>query len=152
MKIRIEIIETLEEEEIIIKCAGLNETVQAVHDAIMEHVSVAPKLTFQKDGHTFYFPIDEVLFFETNGEYVYAHTEQETYRTQLRLYEVEEIAPNYFMRISKSAVVNTRQIYAIERNLASASLARFRHSHKEVYVSRHYYKALKERMEGRNLK
>ena len=68
------------------------------------------------------------------------------YETQYRLYELEEILPRYFMRVSKSTIVNLNQIYSITRNITASSLVEFYGTIKKVYVSRNYYKALIDRM------
>ena len=50
------------------------------------------------------------------------------------------------MRISKSAIVNMNKVYSITKNIAASSTVEFGDSHKKVYVSRNYYKALVERL------
>jgi DNA-binding LytR/AlgR family response regulator len=67
------------------------------------------------------------------------------------LYELEELLPGFFMRISKSAILNTNQVYAINRNLAASSVIEFRNTHKQVYVSRNYYKPLKNKLEEKRI-
>lgn len=47
-----------------------------------------------------------------------------------------------FLRISKSTILNTNHIYSITRNITSSSIVEFQHTHKKVFVSRHYYKIL----------
>lgn len=47
------------------------------------------------------------------------------------------------MRVSKSTILNINHIYSITRNLTSSSIVEFQNTHKQVYVSRHYYKPLK---------
>lgn len=46
------------------------------------------------------------------------------------------------MRVSKSTILNTDRVYSLTRNLTASSLVTFAGSHKQVYVSRNYYKAL----------
>jgi len=65
------------------------------------------------------------------------------------LYELEEMLPNNFVRVSKSTILNVNQIYSINRNLTSSSLVQFYKSYKQVYVSRNYNKILKQRLEER---
>jgi len=107
------------------------------------------KLVFYKGSDEYYFPLAAVLFFESSGDAIYAHTRDDDFQVRYRLYELEDQLPADFVRISKSCIVNTRQIYAIERNLTSSSQVHFMHSHKTVYVSRRYLGALKARMEAR---
>ena len=58
--------------------------------------------------------------------------------------ELENILPNSFLRISKSTIVNIQKIYSLSHSVSS-HLITFQNSHKQVYVSRMYYKVLKER-------
>lgn len=149
MKIRIEIADDLRENEVIIRCGRVDETIQKIHQYISEQ-SFSPKITFYRQNQEFYFPLNEVLFFETDGEHVYAHTSGDAYLIKHRLYELEEILPKYFIRAAKSTIVNIRHIYSIARNLTSSSLIQFTNSHKQVYVSRHYYQELRQRMNERS--
>lgn len=63
----------------------------------------------------------------------------------------EELLPRTFLRISKSAIVNTNKIYSIHRNLTASSLIAFQHTHKQIYVSRAYYKLLKNKLDEKRL-
>lgn len=151
MKVRIEIVDGLPEDEIVIRCARVDEQVQKLQRVISEQGGKAPQLVFYRDGQEFYFPIDEVLFFETEGDQVYAYTKADTYRIKFRLYELEKLLPRHFIRSAKSTIVNTRMIYSIKRDLTASSLIQFAGTHRKVYVSRHYYHALNERMNERGV-
>lgn len=94
---------------------------------------------------------EDILFFETDGGMIYAHTVDDVFQTKYKLYELEELLPRTFLRISKSAIVNTDKIYSIHRNLTASSLIAFQHTHKEIYVSRSYYKLLKSKLEEKRL-
>ena len=58
----------------------------------------------------------------------------------------------FFFRISKSAILNTRQVQAVHKNLAGASEVEFINSHKKVFVSRNYFKAFTEKLEEKRLR
>ncbi len=147
MKIRIELDENLQEEEVIIRCRSLSEQVQQLQRAISDTTSSVGKMEFTKGDRQYYLPLEEILFFETEGGSVAAHTAQDVFQTRLKLYELEEILPRHFMRISKSSILNTSLVYAINRNLTSSSVVEFQNSHKQVYVSRNYYKTLVDKLE-----
>ncbi len=149
MKVRIEIDPHAEEPEVLIRCAEITEDIGRLQRLMSQADSGAVKLVFYKGSDEYYFPLAAVLFFESSGEAIYAHTRDDDFQVHYRLYELEDQLPADFVRISKSCIVNTRQIYSIERNLTSASLVRFARSHKTVYVSRRYFGALKARMEMR---
>lgn len=150
MKIRIELVNDLPEDEVIIRCGRVDDTIQKIHQLILEQSLRGTKFTFYKENQEFYFPLDNILFFETEGEYIYAHTAGDAYRIKYRLYELEELLPRNFVRAAKSTIVNVRQIYSITRNITASSLIQFINSHKKVYVSRYYYSELRQRMNERS--
>ncbi len=143
MKIRIEVDERIEEDEVIVRCRKLNEEVSNIQKAITEIISQKIQITFYKDNVEYYISLSEILFFETEDANIRAHTCDNIYQVKYKLYELEEILPNNFMRISKSTILNINHIYSITRNLTSSSIVEFQNTHKQVYVSRHYYKPLK---------
>ena len=147
MKLRIEVTDGSLEDEIIIRCSRVDDTVQKLQAYILS--MSAPKLTFYKGAQEFYIPLEEILFFETDGEQIYAHTVNDAFRVKRRLYELEEILPHSFARAAKGTIVNTAHIYAINRNLTSSSQIKFAGTHKQIYVSRHYYSGLKEKINER---
>lgn len=148
MKVRIEIDENLEEDEVTIKCKEINQTIKRVQQSI-SNANLIPKLIFYKNDTEYYLNINEILFFETSENSVEAHTEKDVYKIKYRLYELEELLPNNFVRVSKSTILNSNKIYSITRNLTSSSLVQFYNSYKQVYVSRNYNKTLKQRLEER---
>ncbi|MPN05307.1 hypothetical protein SDC9_152557 [bioreactor metagenome] len=128
----------------------MDDTVNNVYKCIYEQLHATSKLTFFKENKEYYFPLDDVLFFETEGEYIYAHTKEDAYRIKYRHYELEEMLPKQFVRAAKSTIINTMQVYSITHNLTASSLVQFIGSHKQVYVSRYYYKELRQRINDRN--
>lgn len=150
MKIRIEIDETVQEDEVIVKCRELNENVRRIQQAVSE-ISDRNEIEFFKDGAEYFLPVESVLFFETAGNLIDAHTADDVFQVKAKLYELENILPGYFVRVSKSTILNIRYIYSIEKNITSSSLVRFSKTHKQVYVSRNYYKFLKQRLSERSI-
>jgi len=150
VKIRIEIAEDSDEDEIVIRCKRVTETIQKIHNYAMEQSSAGSNITFYKKNQEFYFPLDDVLFFETEGERIYAHTADDAYLIKYRLYELEQILPRHFVRAAKSTIVNILQVYSITRNITSSSPVNFINSHKHVYVSRYFYQELRQRLNERS--
>lgn len=147
MKIRIEIDPAISEEEVVIKCSQITETVTDIQRTLTDLGSGKRKISFYKGETEYYLPIEEILFFETSNETVWAHTKDDEFIVKHKLYELEELLPHFFMRISKSSILNTRKVYSIMRNLTSSSKVEFLESKKTVYVSRSYYKALRDKIE-----
>lgn len=144
MKVRIELDPQMDEPEMIIRTPRLTEDVARLQQLILEQ-KMTP-LTFYKDRSEYFVDVSEILFFETDGEKIYGHTREEAYEVRQKLYELEEILPIAFCRISKSTIVNTKQIYSIEKSFSGTSTVNFYQTHKQVHVSRHYYQLLKERL------
>ena len=144
MKVRIELDPQMDEPEMIIRAPRLTEDVARLQQLILEQ-KMTP-LTFYKDRSEYFVDVSKILFFETDGEKIYGHTKEEAYEVRQKLYELEEILPIAFCRISKSTIVNTKQIYAIEKSFSGTSTVNFYQTHKQVHVSRHYYQLLKERL------
>ena len=144
MKVRTELDPQMDEPEMIIRAPRLTEDVARLQQLILEQ-KMTP-LTFYKDRSEYFVDVSEILFFETDGEKIYGHTREEAYEVRQKLYELEEILPIAFCRISKSTIVNTKQIYSIEKSFSGTSTVNFYQTHKQVHVSRHYYQLLKERL------
>lgn len=144
MKVRIELDPQMDEPEMIIRAPRLTEDVARLQQLILEQ-KMTP-LTFYKDRSEYFVDVSEILFFETDGEKIYGHTREEAYEVRQKLYELEEILPIAFCRISKSTIVNAKQIYSIEKSFSGTSTVNFYQTHKQVHVSRHYYQLLKERL------
>ena len=69
--------------------------------------------------------INYALFFETDDNKVYAHSYDNFYEVKYKLYELESIIPFYYCRVSKSAIINLRAIYSLEKSFSGASTASF---------------------------
>lgn len=152
MKVKIEIDSALEEAEVIIRCSRLNESIVKLQNSIMEQGDGRQCISLFMGETAYYVPIEEIYFFETEGKEVHAHTADKLFGASYKLYELEELLPAGFMRISKSTIVNLDYIYSITRNLTASSVVEFAGSHKKVMVSRGYYKALVDRLADRRLR
>lgn len=147
MKVKIEFDDTLNENEILIRCASLNEEITKLQTAISDIALGSRKFVCYQNQTEYYIPLNDILFFETESGHVRAHTKKQVYLTRLKLYELEELLPGNFMRVSKSTILNISHIYSITKNLTASSVVEFADTHKQVYVSRYYYKPLKFKLE-----
>lgn len=150
MKVRVELTDGTAEDEVVIRCGRVDDSIRKLCSYITEQSGRETGLAFLKENREYYFPLENVLFFETEGERVYAHTADDAYLINHRLCELEQLLPRYFVRVSKSAIVNVRRIYSVTRDLTSSSLIQFTDSHKQIYASRHYYGELRHRLQERS--
>lgn len=147
MKIKIEVDKDITEREIIIKTREITEEILELEKMISSILKKHLDIEFYKEDTEFFLKFEDILFFQTEMNTVYSHTSDDLYSVKYKLYELEEILPVYFTRISKSTIVNLKEISSIKRNLGSASNITFYNSHKINFVSRHYYKNFKEKLE-----
>ena len=149
MKVVIELDEELDEECIVIKCRRLDDNIVSIQKLLTDEGNGERDILLYKGDKSYYVPLSKILFFETENKHIWAHTASDMFETEYKLYELEELLPGYFMRISKSTIVNLNHIYSITKNITSSSVIEFNECHKQVYVSRNYYKALIERLENK---
>lgn len=152
MKIRVEIDEKTTENEVVIRCSSLSDEVLELQHMIAEKTSKSQEILFLQGEREYYFPLKKVLFFETDADGVCAHTAEDVYKVKYKLYELEELLTGSFMRVSKSTILNLDEIYSIEKKISASSIVQFQNSHKQVYVSRHYLRALKDRLEEKRIR
>lgn len=151
MKVKIEIEEGLAEEEVVIRCPSLSDSVIAIQNYISRQGNGKRYLSLRSRETEFFVPIEEIYFFETEGREVRAHTADRIFACGYKLYELEELLPGSFMRVSKSTIVNLDFVYSITRNLTASSVMEFAGSKKRAMVSRAYFKAVTERLKARKL-
>lgn len=148
MKVRIEIDDSVTEDEVVIRCRSFDSNAARIQQVVTE-LTQQSDLSFFKNNTEYYMPIEKILFFETSPSGIDAHTADDVFTIKKKLYELEEVLPRCFMRVSKSAILNLNMVYSVEKNITASSLVRFMGTPKIVYVSRIYYKAMKQRLDER---
>ncbi|WP_047999545.1 LytTR family DNA-binding domain-containing protein [Lactiplantibacillus herbarum] len=117
----------------------------------LEKVTLAPAtLTVSQRGQTTQLPLNELMFIEATGHQVAAHTSTAVYRVPSSLTALGSALPSNFIRVSKSALVNTDMVHALTKTL-TGNLIEFDHSPKQLYASRRYYQPLKVVLEEKGL-
>lgn len=144
MKIRIELDDSLDDVEVVIRTSRLSAEIEQIQQALVQVNH--PQIIFYKASSEYFLDLADILFFETDGTRIFAHSRENAYEVKLKLYELEECLPVYFCRISKSSIVNTRSIYSLDKSFSGTSTIRFYDTVKQIHVSRHYYQLLKEKL------
>ena len=99
MKVKIEIDPALAEDEVLIRCRKMDEHILRLQQEISQTAPEKNCIALQDAGTSYFVPLDEILFFETEGKHIQAHTASRLYLTERKLYELEETLPGSFMRI-----------------------------------------------------
>lgn len=141
MKITLEINPQLKEPEVIIRASADSPAIDEIKQKLKSISVNSEKITLYQQQTKFEMSVDQIIFFETDGRQVWAHTSKQSFATHQRLYALEETLPPQFIRISKAGIVNITKIQALTKSISN-TLIQFHNSHKQIYASRRYHKSL----------
>ena len=151
MKLKIEI-EQGAEREVIIRADEIDDEVKRVRAALEKAISFSGEIALKSAGGEVFMPYTEIFFFEVQGDRTYAHTRSDCYVCSLRLTELTDILPKSFCRATKSSLVNTMKIRSITRSPTGVGEVAFNGTEKRAFISRMYYKEVREIIEETRLK
>ena len=149
MKIRTEPGQT---DEIVIRYTENAEQAALLKATIEVALHGETEILLTDSGTDYWIPQSKILFFDSCNGKVHAHTDSRVYIAHYKLFELEEILPPYFIRISKSCIANINQVIAIRRELVGNGELLFRQCTKKAYFSRSYYKLLQYKINEMRLK
>lgn len=145
LKIRVEVDDQANEPEITIR-ANSPQVANALATAFQNATPQYQQIVLHQRGQNYQVALQDILFFEAADHQVMVHTAEQVFNTRQRLYELADELPANFQRVSKSAILNRQQIFSLTKSV-TGNLVRFKHSHKQLYVSRRYYQALRLALE-----
>ena len=151
MKLKIEISPD-REEEIIVRVRSADEKLRRIQSVISNLLSSPGVLALYDSGKEYYIPYEQILFFESSGGKVYAHTDKAFYTCPQSLTELTGILPASFARASKGCLINTAAVFSITRSPTGVGEVGFISGGKKAYISRLYYKSVKETIDETRLK
>ncbi len=152
MKITIDVDDSLEQDYITIHCKELTDDILELQKSLIGKSSSSLRISAFQDDVEHFLELKAIIIMESDGNYILIHTEKDIYRTRRKLYELEELLPRDFIRVSRSTIVNTMRVAGIKKNITGASEISFSHSSKKAYASRNYIKALIDIMNEKRLK
>ncbi|MFV0485266.1 MAG: LytTR family DNA-binding domain-containing protein [Candidatus Saccharimonadales bacterium] len=109
-------------------------------------------IVYYRNSKEYYFDPSQIMFFEADDDYTYAHTAKHLYRVKYRLYELEKILPDYYTRASKSGLANIRHVLAFSTTVGTTGRVEFYGSLKTLHVSRNNIKTLRLALSERRAK
>lgn len=130
-----------EEDEIIVKCDYLDENITKLLNQLKTGKS---KLSFYRDSQIILLNPEEILYFESVDDKVFAYTKDDVYESRLKLYMLEEELPhNDFFRANKAVIVNLNKIQSLSPAFGGRFEAVLKNGYK-VIISRNYVADLKK--------
>ena len=88
---------------------------------------------------------DEIYCFTIEGGKLYAVTRDIKYLLKLRLYQIESMLDENFIKINQSSVANIKKIDKFDVSIAGSLIVKFKNGYRD-YVSRRQIKEVKERL------
>lgn len=89
--------------------------------------------------------LEDILFFRSAGNNLFAHTERQAYEMKQKLFEMEKlISCDNFIRVNKSNIINVLKIKEIIPWFGGRILLRLIASDERIEVSRNYVKDFKQ--------
>ena len=143
MKVRFEQVDSPEKEEALIRAQSVTEDIKAAMDLLEGNERKIPLL---KDGNNVFVETSAIYYFESVDKKTFVYSRSNCYETRLRLYELEESLGAYFLRISKSMIVNLKKIRCVKSDLSGRMEATLLNDEK-IVISRAYVKEIKRRLD-----
>ena len=88
---------------------------------------------------------NNVICFIVEDSKIFAITDNENLRVKLRLYVLEEMLGEGFIKINQSCIANIRKITKFDSSISGTLTVIFKNGYKD-YVSRRNIKSIKERL------
>lgn len=143
MKIIIETPQPNEEDVVIVRCAAPDQRLISI---LMSFQTANTELTGYLNDRIVRLNYQDVFYFESNENRVFAYYHSEVYEVKYKLYELEEMFGALdFIRCSKSMIVNMEKIEYLSP-LFSGKLEAHLKNGEKVIISRQYVRNLKAKL------
>lgn len=132
-------------EQLEIRC---HEVTEQVREIVTFVKSRQGQLTGVIEGKQYEVPVIDVYYVEAVDNKVFLYSVRQVYETKQKLYELEEILKEkYFLRVSKSLLLNLMKVKSIKPALNGRFTAVLQ-SGEEIMISRKYVPELKKALKG----
>ena len=132
-------------EQLEIRC---HEVTEQVREIVTFVKSRQGQLTGIIEGKQYEVPVMDVYYIEAVDNKVFLYSVRQVYETKQKLYELEEILKEkYFLRVSKSLLLNLMKVKSIKPALNGRFTAVLQ-SGEEIMISRKYVPELKKALKG----
>ena len=143
MKIEIDIDEKYSDTEVVIRANKLDSDVERLV-AMMRMVNM--QIGVRKNDETYLLDVEKILYIEVVDRKTFVYTSDETYESDLKLYEIEqELLERDFFRISKQSIVNIRMIKSLKSDINRKIRITLKND-EQIIVSRLYSDELRRKL------
>ena len=142
MKVHLEKVNSKEEEEAVIKAFSITDEITGAIE-LLEGGSKG--IAVSKDEQVFLIKASAVYYIESVDKKTFVYTKDVCYDCKYRLYELETMLGGYFMRCSKSMIINLKKVRNVKSQLSGRIDATLIND-ETVVISRGYVKEVKRRL------
>ena len=142
MHVHIEKVDSKDQEEAVIKAVEITDEISGAVELLQGD---AKGFAVSKDGKTYILKASGVYYIESVDKKTFVYTKQGCYDTKYRLYELEVLLGGYFVRCSKSMIVNLRKVRNVKSQISGRIDATLIND-EVVVISRGYAKEVKRRL------
>ena len=142
MKVNLEQVKSKEEEEAIIKAVSVTDEITGAIE-LLEGGSKG--IAVIKDDQVHIIKASAVYYIESVDKKTFVYTKDVCYDCKYRLYELETMLGGYFMRCSKSMIINLKKVRNVKSQLSGRIDATLIND-ETVVISRGYVKEVKRRL------
>lgn len=145
MEVQVRTVPTTEHEMVEIRCHQVDDSIEEIVTFIKSRQG---SLSGSKDGGIYEIPIMDVLYIESVDNRTFLYTQDHTYESKQKIYELEEVLESrHFIRISKASIVNLLKIQSI-RPALNGRFSAILCNGEEIIISRKYVAKFKKTLKG----
>ena len=142
MKVSIMEVATVEEEAAVIQAVAITDEIRNAVDLLENNCRSIPVI---RENATIMCQTNKIYYIESVDKKTFIYTKEECFETKYRLYELEEILSNNFLRCSKAMICNIRKIKSVKSDFNGRMNAELLNG-EQIVISRSYVKDLKKRL------
>ncbi|WP_105243032.1 LytTR family DNA-binding domain-containing protein [Streptococcus suis] len=145
MKVKLAISPEILEELVTIEAQAMSEQITQLVAYVQNLDKQTSRLTVKKGEQVYLLEYDEIVRLYLEDKILQVETEEDTFTSNLRLYQVKDMLPVHFLQISQSEIIHIKQLDHLK--LTANGLVKLVMKNGSVtYSSRRYLKFIKERL------
>ncbi|MDD6193541.1 MAG: LytTR family DNA-binding domain-containing protein [Lachnospiraceae bacterium] len=143
MKIEIDIDDKYQDTEVVVKTPRLTKEIEKMI-SLMRIVDM--QMAVKRQGETYLLDAGEILYIEAVERNTFIYTQDATYESDLKLYELEQqLEERDFIRVSKQSIINLRKVKSLKADI-NRKIRVTLQNQEQIIVSRMYADELRKRL------
>ncbi len=145
MKVKLAISPDIVEDLVTIEAQAMSEQVSHLMTYIQNLDKRTTSLTVKKGEQIYLIDYASIVRLYLEDKILQVQTQEDSFTSNLRLYQVKDMLPVHFLQISQSEIINIRQLDHLK--LTPIGMVKlFMKNGSIIYSSRRYLKTIKERL------